>query len=699
MRKFAPIFLFWCLTATAMEVGDRIRFCGGGGIREVTVACRPSRSSWLGSLDGYGESLNATIVESQDGWRMEVDDWLDRKIWTVVSSPDGMDVAVREKTRRVREPCRTKKATSRRSLLAKRARLVKQANVVMPGITDDWTFDPVTNEIDVLVVFDTTAISWLNSQRRMAEEFAAAQVAKMNVALANSGLAGDFSVALCGTFNADFSITKDCGRNRYETLSVALDYVTGSRLDAWAAIRDERERLGADVVVILANSQPSVRNISDIGGTVGISFGLEYDAPNGLFGFDKDYVDDYREAAYAACDVRVVAEDNTFGHEVGHLMGAGHSDLLDPYYSNPGPQLFPYSAALMYQDPVDSGYYYTIMGYNSVDGRWDSPDYMEVPYYSSPEVSHPVTGSALGDEAHDNVRSLRESYAVISQYRVRPSVEPEPEPEPEPAPEPAPIIEEISGTIADVKFTRLQEVKGALYDADGRLVGTVLLKFGKMGSKGTVKVSAAATMMDGKKISSRSRKFERQDGRMRGWIDFKAPILSMDFAEGTNGTFTLKNAAYSMKEASVGGVLAAKSLLFNAAMDSVPDFAAAGKLLVEALPTNVHIAVVNGTKWQCGKAPSLKYRKDRETGTYKLDGLGDPSKPNVSGLRLSYAWKTGIYKGSFKLYTTTADTTPPNRAPKLKKHTVNVFGFMIDAAGEGRGTLKRPAASWRTWVK
>ena len=242
-------------------------------------------------------------------------------------------------------------------------------------------------------------------------------------------------------------------------------------------------------------------------------------------------------------------------------------------------------------------------------------------------------------------------------------------------------------------------MKGALYDADGNLVGTMLLKFGRRSSKGMVKVSATATAMGGKKIQARAKNFELSGGRIAGRLDFKAPILAMDLKEGADGTFTLKSSAYRMKKSSVGGVLAPKSLMFNAAIDHVPDFGSAGKILEAALPTNVLIYVANGTRWSCGKAPSIKYKKNREAGKYELVGLGDPAKPNVSALKLTYAHKTGIYKGSFKLYATNAGSIPPNKAPKLKKYKVNVFGFVLGTEGDGLGTLKRPAATWRVWVK
>lgn len=697
--RWTMLLLCGCLSASAVEVGDVVRFAGDGGLRHVTVVRRTSPTAFLGILDGYGSSLNATILDADGGLRIEIDDWREGRLWTLRESAGGLDVSVRAKPQCRRQPCHPKKAVPKPGFdLNKVFRLKKSAKVAVAGITDDWDYDPVTNEVDVLVVFDKTAVSWLEAQNVTAASFAEAQVAKMNAALANSGLSGDFKMTLCGAFNADFDVTKDCGWYFSIRLSVALDLVTESTAQAWAAIRAERERLGADLVVILANSQPTAASINEIGGTIGISFGLEYNSAYNLFGFDKRTVEAYREAAYAACDIRVVNEDNTFGHEAGHIMGAGHSELLDPYYSAPGPQLFPYSAALMYCDSVDGNYYHTIMGYDSVDGSWSSPDYSEIPYYSSPDLQHPVTGSALGDDSHDNVRTLRETYLLISQYRVRQDNDgSSDDQDPVPAPIPNPQDENIAGTIADTAFSRSQIMMGALYDAGGNLAGTMQLKVGKVNArKQTVKISAVAALLNGKKISSKAKNVELVGGGMKDQFVFKDPIREMTFSASASGVFTLRNASYEMRAAKVGGALSTNRLLFNAAVDPFPHLDAGLQILDAALPTNATVHVSGGTKWSCDKAASLKYRK--VDGAYQLTGLDGAANP--SGLKLSYTSKTGAFKGSFKLYSTNESVTPAGRAPKLKKFSMSVVGFVVDGEGYGQATQKKILSSpWQVSVR
>ena len=83
--------------------------------------------------------------------------------------------------------------------------------------------------------------------------------------------------------------------------------------------------------------------------------------------------------------------------------------------------------------------------------------------------------------------------------------------------------------------------------------------------------------------------------------------------------------------------------------------------------------------------------KDRVTKEYALVVDTSKGKTNRSGLKLSYTPKTGLFKGSFKVYAL--------ESSKLKKYTVNVTGVVVNGAGYGQATMKKPAASWAVTVK
>ena len=82
----------------------------------------------------------------------------------------------------------------------------------------------------------------------------------------------------------------------------------------------------------------------------------------------------------------------------------------------------------------------------------------------------------------------------------------------------------------------------------------------------------------------------------------------------------------------------------------------------EYLPFNMPVTF-DGKKFHLSKAGSVSYRK----GAFVVSEGGDN---NPSGLKLTYAAKTGTVKGSFKIYTFDGN--------KLKKWTAKVTGIVVN---------------------
>lgn len=286
-----------------------------------------------------------------------------------------------------------------------------------------------TNIVDVLIAFDRSAKAWLaDNGYGSSDEFAAICLRRMNYVLANSGLLGEFSFRLAGTAKVDIDVPKSYHavegyydsyghyeEYEYTDLSQMLDDAVGDssagkRSSEWAALRAERELVCADIVSVLVASENS--------GTVGLAYSLDRMSIE-----TPEYFSDH---AYSVVCIDRVMKDCTQVHEIGHLMGAGHSDEMSVDYWGAdllGPQLFPYSASA-YFDAAPAGAYaewrYTVMGYN-LPGWYD--EYGEVfadeePCFSSP-LLFAENGAAMGDAArHDNARTLRETYAMVANYRV-----------------------------------------------------------------------------------------------------------------------------------------------------------------------------------------------------------------------------------------------------------------------------------------
>ena len=664
MKTGGLIVLAFCacqlFSAGAQEL-ETVSFAGDGILKVVTFTGCSAPGAWIGTLDGTAGERNATLVETRTGWVMDVDDRLADAVWHVVCRGGETVVQRRGKVRRARAACVAHHEIPE-------APLAKGfAKIALGSLTSGWPVDPVGNEIDILVVFDQTAADYLVTQDLTMEAFAASQIAKMNAALENSGLSGDFKMALGGVYKSSLSVLKDCGSDPDSYLNVAINRMDSSSAAPWKAIRTERDRIGADLVVMLANTQPS-EEPEYIGGLVGISWGLENDAAHKKYGLTKAIADTYRAGAFGACDIRVCERDNTFGHEVGHMMGAGHSNLLSPTYSNPGPQLFNYSSALMFLDPVDGEYYYTIMGYNSTDGG-SYPTYSELPYYSSPELVHPVTGTALGDASHDNVRSLRETYPLIAQYRVRGG----------------------KGSVATLPeaWTKARKLSCVMESGDGSPVGILSLKVGKGSSKTMgAKVSGSYVDLKTKKVSAKAVSGTIANGSLTVSLTVKGSTVPLVVTVSEKG---IESATWGTTVLSA--LTPAGALSRTAAAVTLPEaFTLVPGELRELLPIAGEVFTATEKKWTFPKATKVKLAKVKGAPEPVLTVDDKDGRTNGSAMKLSYKATTGIFKGSFKVYA--IDTSSGKQ--KLKKYTVAVTGIVAGGKGYGQAVCKKPAAG--PWV-
>ena len=57
--------------------------------------------------------------------------------------------------------------------------------------------------------------------------------------------------------------------------------------------------------------------------------------------------------------------------------------------------------------------------------------------------------------------------------------------------------------------------------------------------------------------------------------------------------------------------------------------------------------------------------------------------------------KKGTFKGSFKVYALEG----AGKSTKLKKYSFNVTGVVVDGAGYGVATCKKPSVSWSVTVE
>lgn len=530
-------------------------------------------------------------------------------------------------------------------------------------------------KVDVLVAYDTTASAWLTANSKTGDDFAKAQVEKMNTVLANSGLKDTFAFRCVGTHTGAFTFSSS------DTFDNLLTNAVAGTGDAWAALRSDRDSVGADIVMILVDpgttsghvghSMSMIPSVSKDGGTPERMWDISFDKADDWFKW-------FAERAYGACNIASVDDDYTMAHEVGHIMGAGHPNILD---SDPGPQLFPYSSAYMY-DGANGTNYTTVMGYNSNGGK----SYEVLPYFSSPDVKNPYTGESLGDANHDNVKTLKSTCEKVAAFRAAKDGTDSAQDEQD-ATTPTRTITP-SGT-----FAQKTMISGVVKDGSA-IVGVIHLTVAKT-SKGYSKVSGSMIGLDGKKKAIKAGKLP-VEGESMAKVSVKGAtvkdfdgtlnvVLGEDgsISNGSLGSFTVENASVGML-ASSEPVFTIDEVISVSGIEFISEMTYEDQTYFP-LPYAGHGEAIMATeeRWSAlAKAGKLKLKKNKETQTQELipDMGKDGTKTNLSGLKISFAKKTASFKGSFTAYAIVNS--------KLKKYKFVVTGVVADGVGVGTAFCK-----------
>jgi len=308
-------------------------------------------------------SVSVISVYAPDGERHEARDMERARVYLAVSQPDGtLEAQEYDLTRQVR--C----TDEHLPIPAEAAEGMRPLPRIVPG----------GRTVDLMIVADASARSWANARGGGLATVASAAVARLNAALANSGLT--CRVRLVRIYEPDYAYTG--GIAALGSLLAMLQSSGG----ALSEVCNQRDLYGADVVTMFI----------DTGSALGVT-GIGYEGVASNF-------------AYSVCAVRSLNTAHTMSHEIGHNFGCGHSKSQR---DEPGPGIYPYAAG-WYFTGTDNKHYHTIMAYN-YDGH-ASRIYTPCDYFSTPLAMH-RGGVAGHEEDADNALCLSLMMATVADYR------------------------------------------------------------------------------------------------------------------------------------------------------------------------------------------------------------------------------------------------------------------------------------------
>ncbi len=337
---------------------------------------------FLAEVAGYASMRTAVVLRTADGLTIDVQDFLNDKVYKVISDPTGVKVTEIKPSHEGKCGCDALEPPPMRVSQSPAADIPKTSS---PKSTHRLMSAGDQSEtcVDILVAYDKNAASYANSNGGGITNFAQVAVQKMNTALANTGLDASFRFRLVGVCVLNVSAT-----DVHETLNALSDDEEG-----WADIKTVREAVGADIVTTLIDT-------GSAHGTTGVGWSLSTESSLSTFG----------SSAYNVCAVRSVAQSHTMTHECGHNLGAGHSDVQD---TQPGPQLYNYSAG--YYLVAGGNAYGTIMSYEHENPS--GADTTEIPFFSSPNYTY--EGVAVGDATHDNTRTIAATFSYAANWNAQ----------------------------------------------------------------------------------------------------------------------------------------------------------------------------------------------------------------------------------------------------------------------------------------
>ena len=248
-------------------------------------------------------------------------------------------------------------------------------------------------------------------------------------------------------------------------------------------------------------------------------------------------------------------------------------------------------------------------------------------------------------------------------------------------------------------YLKTQTLNAALMQNWDTCVGVLTLKTSKINKDGFVSVSGTLMGLDGKKQNLKTTKIKSDEyARLKNVFQLKdgsALDVTIDEHEvwGTWG-----DNVHIVDDYTIGGDWTRSNAKVYVDFTSGP--ALPSGVQENLLPAGEPI-LPKGGRWAFNKAATVKLSQEVFCCglTGQVGAVPDTSKgkTNLSALKLTYTPKTGLFKGSFKMY---ALENASNGKKRLKKYTANVMGVVVDGKGYGQAMIKNPALGpWTVTVE
>lgn len=239
---------------------------------------------------------------------------------------------------------------------------------------------------------------------------------------------------------------------------------------------------------------------------------------------------------------------------------------------------------------------------------------------------------------------------------------------PTPTPTPTPAPADLSA------WKKARTLYGSYYTSNGALAGRILLVAGKVNAKGASRIKASVMGIDGRSKSFSAKSFTvagTTKGTLSSSVGTYAFVIN---GSSISGTLTRDGVTYDVKSVKTGGSLTDGTFTFK--LDDYPEKCEAYPLIhgTRYLPLSQSFTSRSST-WSFARKGTLRY-------VMKSGGFVMSASDNPSGLKLSYKYTNGYFKGTFTVYAL-------RNEKYIKRYSAKVSGFMVGNSGEGVVTINK----------